>query len=270
MNTAMTATNQLFSWKRVTALLRQEFAVEGRKMGLLLLAIYLLFTFILCSVNWTSRGMKTLSVDPMMVFLFIAIIASMGFSGLLSKGKRTAYLPLPASNVEKFTVNAMVYVIGGIVAVLACICLADLTRMALFSFKQGDDFLVPGLTALSDTAVKWVDPNSYTSACLPKFLLNCLWYASVFMLGSILWPKHSIVKTAIVMALYWIITIFGNLFFIPYDLMTQDTTGLPEVQMEEAIKNAMRIEDTIVIILCWLGGWFLFKKKDVISRKWWK
>ena len=270
MITAMNATNQTFNWNRLTSIVSKDKAVNWRKLGLTLLVMYLFFAFTLISNNWSSRGMKTLALDPMIVFLFISIIASMGFSGLVTKGKRIGYLALPASTAEKFVFNAVVYVIGGIVAVIACIYLADLTRFAILSFKQGDDFIVSGITAFADTTIKWVDMSATNYlTCLPKFLLNCLWYASMFMLGSILWPKRSFLKTAIVVFAYWMFMAYMKTHFVWSNGMTSEAVGNDLVSRAERLDQILLILDCVTVIVCWLVGWYQFKGKDVISPKWW-
>lgn len=262
MSTAMSTTNQTFNWKRFSNALRKELSENKVTLLLSLLAIFLYFAFTLTIDNMLSRGMKDLSLDPMIIFFFIGIFASMGFRGLLSKGKRTDYLAMPVSNAEKFTVNALIYVIGGIVAVIACIYLADLARMAILWHKRDETFLVFGLSAFANVTTKWVDTTGEFLPCLPKFLLNCLWYSSVFMLGSIVWPKRSLLKTGTVVICYFML-VFVMLTLIHIN---------DDAELEEAISQFDKVEisiDCVVIALCWVGGWFLFKGKDVITRKWW-
>lgn len=270
MKTAMSAINQTFSWSRFVRVVNKEFTMNGRTLGLTLAAIYLFFAFWLTATNVATRGMKGLDLDPMVLFLLIAIIASMGFNGLRSKGKRADYLAMPASTAEKFTYNAMFYVIGGVLAVVACIYLADLTRIAVLWFKRGDDFLVPGPTAFAETVVKWVDMDGNAASCLPEFLLNCLWYASMFMLGSILWPKNTFLKTALLVLAYWVIMAYMHEKIVYSNAMTSDGVMRDIKFGVERFKQFMLIVDCITIIVCWVGGWYLFKKKDVISLKWWK
>ena len=136
-------------------------------------------------------------------------------------------------------------------------------------FKKGDDFLVPGPTAFAETVVKWVDMDGTAATCLPEFLLNCLWYASVFMQGSILWPKNTFIKTALLVLAYWVVMAYTHDHFIWSNHMSNAAV----IEMEDKaakLDQFWLIMDCITIIVCWVGGWYLFKKKDVISRKWWK
>ena len=266
MTTAMSTVNQIFNWNRFKATVRKEIALNGRKLGLSILVIYLFYAVLLFGINLSNHGMKNFDIGPLFAFMIIGLFASMGFSELTTKSQRSDYLTMPASTAEKFIVNTLIYVIGGIVAVIACICLADLTRIALLWSRAGDDFLVPGFTALFDIAAKWVYPFFNDKAFFPQFLLNCLWYASVFMLGSILWPKRSFLKMMIVVFVYWII-----MRFFLVDLMWNDSIMQADIRYGIDGYGLIMISiDCIAIILCWVGGWLLFKKKDVITRKFWK
>lgn len=257
-------TNQIFDWSRFTATLRKDWAGNGRLILLLLAGIYLFFTIYLIGGNLESRGMEGNSISPTVTFLAMSLIASLGFSGLINKGKRTDYLTTSSSMTEKFAANALIYVIGDIVAVLVCLGLADVTRMAVLWFFRDDSLLVSGPTAFANTAIRYVDMWQYGDfwSCLPKYLFNCLWYVSLFMLGSILWPKNSFSKTLIAMLVYWIIMGLIELYFSNFNFFF--------FAEHEEFMQFERCIDGIVIILCWVGGWYLFKRKNIISLKWWK
>lgn len=259
MTTAMTTKNQIFDFGRFTVALRKEWAENKRLMLLVILGIYLLFSFSMIVNNFMSHGMGNNAADPVFTFFFMGIISSLGFAGLTNKGKRMNYLSTPSSTVEKFIANALIFVIGGIVAVCVCIGLADLTRIAVLWFFKSDDLLISSPTAFADTVIKWVDTRGDFWPCLPKFMLNCLWWVSVFMLGSILWPKHSLLKTGLAVIVYFILTVF--LVWLNKDAPTFDKAF-------ESYNQIMPYIDSIIIILCWVVGWILFKGKDVISKKW--
>ena len=262
----MSATNQIFNWNRFKSTVRKDLAANGRKLGLGILVIYLFYAIALFGTNLISRGMKNLDFGAWPAFMLISLFASMGFSELTTKRQRSDYFTMPASTAEKFWANALIYVIGGIVAIIACISLADLTRIALLWSQAGDDFLVPGFTALSESAAQWMYPFINDSAFIPQFLLNCMWYASMFMLGSILWPRRSFLKMILVVFAYWIF-----IRFLHSKLLWSDSLMRVDMSLGiDAYGIIMISIDCIAIILCWVGGWILFKKKDVISRKWWK
>ena len=155
MSVAMNTDHQIFSWSRFTDTLRKEFVENGRTLSLVLLAIYLYFTIELVINNYYSNGLSKNVHDPVFFLLFIAIITSLGFSGLTSKSKRTDYLANSSSTVEKFTANTLIYVIGSILAITACSFLADFTRIAILWFHKSETFFVPGPTAFINTVVKW-------------------------------------------------------------------------------------------------------------------
>ena len=260
MSTVMKTVNQTFDWSRFKLAMRNALAENGRTVLLALGGIYLYYSAILISTHQLTQGGGLNAVDPAITFLFMAAIASLGFSGLTTKGKRSSYLTTPSSTTEKFTANALIYVLGGIAAVIACIYLADLTRILvawISSIKP-----LQGLTAFSNTVIKWSDPGAkYWPSLLPKFMLNGAWYVSVFMLGSILWPKRSFIKTAVAVIVYAIL-VFAVMWIVsPIDQ-----------EFDQAMNTFNKIQpylDGVIIILCWVCGWYLFKRKDIISRRWW-
>lgn len=271
MTTAMNATNQTFDWSRFKATLRKEWSRNGRKMLLVLAAIYLFLTFSFITKNLDSRGMAwSNAIDPMYVFMLIAILASLGFAGLNGKRTRMEYLTSPSSMAEKFTANTLIYVIGVIAAVCLCIGLADLTRVAVLWPFRGDSLLVTGPTTFADTVIKWVKPRGEFWSCLPKFMLNCLWYASLFMLGSILWPKNTIAKTALVMIAYWAVMAYMQDHFVWSNEMTSEAVEKDLNSKTDMLGQILLIIDSLFIILCWVAGWFLFRDKDLVTRRWLK
>ena len=259
MSTVMKTVNQTFDWSRFKLAVRNALAENGRTVLLALGGIYLYYSAILISTHQLTQGAGFNAVDPGITFLFMAAIASLGFSGLSTKCKRSSYLTTPSSTTEKFTANALIYVIGGIAAVIACIYLADLTRIVVAWIAPGK--VLQTLNAFPNTVTKWSSPSgSFCSSMLPLFMLNSVWYASVFMLGSILWPKRSFLKTVVAIIVYAILVFAVMWIFTPRDQEFD--------QAMDAYHEIVPYLDSAIIILCWVGGWFLFKRKDIISRRW--
>ena len=194
----MNTTNQIFNWSRFTKLLRKELAENWRSLAINAVAFYFVFTAFMILANYFSAGEGNNAQNPVLVFLFLGIIAALGFKQLHKKGTRISYLALPASTTEKFAVNTVVYVLGGLVLVTACMYLADFTRMAFLWHYRSESFIVFGPTAMPDTIIDYVDSTGTLGKCLPLWSLDGLFFMSLFMLGSVLWSRRSFGKTLIV------------------------------------------------------------------------
>ena len=256
-------TNQIFNWKRFMATLRMELAENGRILLLIVVGIYLFFFIELTVTNLRGRGMYDNVHDPFFFLMFIALITSLGFSKLTTKGKRTDYFSMPSSTLEKYLVNTLVYVIGGLVAVHLCSYLADATRIAVLWPRQSDSFLVPGLSAIPNTAIKWIEPGGTLSLCIPLWVAHCLFLVSMYLIGSIVCPRYSFLKTTVVYILIIIILRIGAGLISG---LSSGHLGIGDENMAwKTLHNAFPIA-----ILCWVIGGYLFKRKDVISTKRWK
>ena len=183
----------------------------------------------------------------------------------------------PVSTLEKFLVNVLIYVAGALVAYLACAHLADLTRCAALWFFRSESFFVPGpmnfLNCLTTFfALEKITPssNATMSIILP---LSIVASGGLFLMGSILWPRLSALKTLAAFFCVEIgVLVLGSLI----------TIILGECVVTEYVQKIVKVFGgmeynywsigwyVIQILLFWGLAWFLFKRKDVISLKWWK
>ena len=290
MNTAMNTVNQTFDWSRFTAALRKELVENKRAILFTLLGTFGLLTMIMILGN---LGVST-SSDPSatydslkyympqkVVYMFLSfasmIVASLAFRKLTRKTGRIEMFTSPSSTLEKFLVNALIYVVGYIVAFFICAQLADLTRIAVLWFFKNESFIVPGpvifLNVIPDavdgfgfgTAVG-VNPGKWMTVNL---FIGLLAGPGLFLLGSILWPRLSLLKTFA--AVYGIETIIGIIIMIvAMNIKDLESVGYWVMDHLEHIMIAMTIFTALQAILYWGLSWYLFKRKDVVSLKWWK
>lgn len=298
MNTTMNTTvNQTFDWSRFTAAVRKELVENKRAILFTLLGTYGLLTMIMLLGN-VSTGSETeihelleLYVPQKIIYGFLSfaimVVASLSFRKLTSKTGRIEMLTSPSSTLEKFLVNTLIYVIGYLVAFFICAQLADLTRIAVLWFFQDDYFRVPGpinfLKIIRDTVEgigigsaselegigsasavignpgKWFGINMY---------IGLLAGPGLFVLGSILWPRLSLLKTFA--AVYGIEIILGIIFMIVAINIDMETLGQWIIYHLEGFMITLTIFSIIQGIIYWGLSWYLFKHKDVISLKWWK
>ena len=288
MITTMNTVNQTFDWSRFTAALRKELVENKRAILFTLLGTYGLLTIIMILGNLSTSTHDavyeslTYCVPQKFVYMFLGlatmIVASLAFRKLTSKTGRIEMFTSPSSMLEKFLVNTLIYVIGYLVAFFICAQLADLTRIAVLWFFKDEYFIVPGPINFLNLIPDAVDGFGFGSAAeIPgepskwmtiNLIIGLLAGPGLFLLGSIVWPRLSLLKTFA--AVYGLETILGITFMIVAINLNMETVGWWIINHLEQIMIAMTIFTVFQLILYWGLSWYLFKRKDVISLKWWK
>ncbi|MBR5673454.1 MAG: hypothetical protein IKW97_03560 [Muribaculaceae bacterium] len=287
----MNTVNQTFDWSRFTAALRKELVENKRAILFTLLGTFGMLTMIMILGNIsvsTSTDASNAIKDSLenylpqkMVYAFLSfailIVASLAFRKLTSKTGRIEMFTSPSSTLEKFLVNALIYVIGYIVAFFICAQLADLTRIAALWFFRNEYFIVPGPINFLNLIPDAVDgfgfgmaspgnPNKWLAI---NIYIGLLAGPGLFLLGSILWPRLSLLKTFA--AVYGFETILGIIIMIvAFNIKDMEAVGFWVMNHLEDIMIAMTIFAVVQAILYWGLSWYLFKRKDVVSLKWWK
>lgn len=268
----MNTTNQIFSWKRYTATLRKEW-VENRTMLLLFIAATFLFYLTVFSSNtsvvvdlnghesYNYMGNFWPIVDGFSILSFI--VPSLAFRHLTRKTGRVELFSLPASTTEKFAVGVTIYVIGFVVAFAACVQLADLLRYALFNHAGAPDNL---MQTIKVAATSRFTQSSGANPSMVHSFTGWTDYAYIipfFFLGSVVWPRWSALKTFGVVCMFMFIEML--IFFF-------QTGHVSWISM--AFHHQYQVVNDAINITLMLGSlvlaWYLFKRKDIISLKWWK
>ena len=284
----MNTVNQTFDWSRFTAALRKELVENKRAILFTLLGTFGLLTIIMILGNLSTSTHDavyeslTYCVPQKFVYMFlglaIMIVASLAFRKLTSKTGRIEMFTSPSSTLEKFLVNTLIYVIGYIVAFFICTQLADLTRIAVLWFFKDEYFIVPGPINFLNLIPDAVDGFGFGSAAeIPgepskwmtiNLIIGLLAGPGLFLLGSIVWPRLSLLKTFA--AVYGIEIILGIIFMIVAINIDMETLGQWIIYHLEGFVITLTIFSIIQGIIYWGLSWYLFKHKDVISLKWWK
>lgn len=284
MNTTMNTVNQTFNWSRFTVALRKEVVENKRAILFSLLGTYALLTMIMVIGN-LSPGTAT-EIDNLLecyvpqkvVYAILSfatiVVASLSFRDLTSKTGRIELFTTPSSMPEKFLVNTIVYVFGYMVAFFICAQLADLTRFALLWPFRGEHLFVPGpinffnvvpatVTGIGSVneVARWMEPYMWIS------LLAC---PGLYLLGSVVWPRLSLLKTFA--AIYAVEFVIGILAMILIYTMgdSMESVGEWMFQHLQQFMMALTLFYALLTIVVWALAWYLFKRKDVVSLKWWK
>lgn len=289
MNTTMNTVNQIFDWSRFTAALRKEVVENSRTILFTILSVYALLSIVMILGNIIT-GMNDSSLEDIstmgygiqphytvvayILMFAITIVASFSFKKLTRKTGRIDMFTSPTSTLEKFLVNVVIYVLGFIVVFFICAQLADLTRIAALWYFH-NDIIVPGPINFLPTLTQAYNfgPMNELMGMSKIFTLGVLANAGLFLLGSVLWPRLSFLKTFA--AVYAIEIVVGFLFVVGAFIIGNDNAISFTRWIANAVENGtfkIILIGLIIaqLILYWGLAWYLFKRKDVISLKWWK
>lgn len=276
----MNTVNQTFDWNRFTAALRKELVESKRGILITLLSIYGLLTMVMIIRNLIF-GSEPIGINYTLLLSFIFtltvwISASLAFRKLTKKNGRVDLFTSPSSTLEKFLVNALIYVLGFIVAFFVCAQLADLTRIAALWYFH-NDINVPGpinfLNILSSPISFGGDVPISSPTLTVIFPIIVIASGGLFLMGSVLWPRLSVLKTFA--ALYGVeiaVIILGIVFtaIVGNSVVTEYVKKFVRIFTGSEISYWTIGWYVIQILLFWGLAWYLFKRKDVVSLKWWK
>ena len=289
MTITMNTVNQTFNWSRFTAALRKEVVENKRAILFTLLGTYGLLTMIMILGNWSCsanpkelESVQSMYIPQKVVWFFLSfagiIIASLAFRKLTTKTGRIEMFTSPSSMAEKFLVNSLIYVIGYIVAFFICAQLADLTRIAVLLPFKGEYFNVPGpfnfLTLIPDAVDGFgfgtAAPGNPSNWLIAYLYIGLLAGPGLYLLGSVVWPRLSLLKTFA--ATYAVETVIGIIAMIVISNMgegSMEAFGYWLLEHLEQFMTVMTFIYVLMAIVIWSLAWYLFKRKDVISLKWW-
>lgn len=204
----METTNQTFSFGRFALYMRKY--LTDNKTTLLCFAgiIFLALLFASVVVPWLTgmygagNSMKS-DMGTLMRFMFsygllfwiFSIFAgSMFYSSLSKKGVRVSELTLPASNAEKFICYFVIYCLAFNLFFVGSVFFTDAIRVWIYSGEAHAhnieiNYIGRGVAQLFETKESRV-----ISLIGILFLLGT---QSLFALGSCIWTKNSLIKTAL-------------------------------------------------------------------------
>ena len=276
----MNTVSQTFNWNRFVATLKKEVVENSRTLLFSIIAIYGILALIMIIGNITL-GANTSRPETMlrynivfMVYGFGSIIvASLAFRGLKDKKGRIEFLTSPSSTLEKYLVNVLIYVVGFIVVFPICAQLADLTRiLVLWPWSDGD---VPGPINFLNTFHNVAHQQEWWKYDSKVILEITLWLGvlaspALYLLGSVLWPKLSFLKTFaavyVIEIVIFILAMIGISIFSDMPTAAKWLKGLGQNTVMLWYTAFLAIQ----LIVYWPLSWYLFKRKDVVSLKWWK
>lgn len=273
--------NQIFDWSRFVLALRKEVFENKRLLLLGALGLYGLLVMVMVTGNLMNQSgfdaespMAAKFVVFVIYFIAAGVIASLMFRQMRTKMGRVEFFTSPSSTLEKFLVNVTVYALGFFVAFIVCAQLADITRWCVMNVlnTQYKDFVIPGLINFANIGHFNYGIDLFETSDLVWIEL-AIWFGlianlGVFALGSTIWPRLSFLKTFGVLCAIRMGFNFILLILLPnVDLSVVDTLiGDDPINMV----ITLAVINLLFSITFWTLAWISFKRKDVVSLKWWK
>lgn len=146
----------------------------------------------------------------------VAINSAMMFSSMNTKPKRTAYLTIPATHLEKFVVNTFEVTVALAIQALAGFFLADAVRIYLLQpmFSLPADYDQWIMTLMIKMLAGKTVSIDHGGIAVSTTLLFFLWMQSFFVAGSALWRRYPGQRT-IAVGIIMVITIIGIFDLVP-------------------------------------------------------
>lgn len=274
-----------FSMSRFVDLCRKEM-VESWKTNIL--RIVMIYGLFVVAFVWNGyfqyeepsrfTGVRN-GVDPMWTFELIVFLWAIVIMGLLSasfimermksKTSRIAMLMTPATMFEKFFSRWLVFTFGFLIVFLIAFILADWTRVLIYSISYPELKNVIASVPLCHLVGGGNNVDYWTAFETPQlFVLGISVYCyiqSVFVLGSVIWPKNAYIKTFSAVIVVAVTYICIALLLIK--ILAEDKSyGFHPSISDETLVCLMTIGFFVMAVFDWVLAYFRFKESEIINR----
>lgn len=272
--------NKTFDFNRFKMVMKwdiftnKQFYIRGT-LGLALgLSLFSIFTLYVFHTNWMDEPTATITFNGVFMNTMAAntaAIAAIGFFGfaancfhnMSTKLRRTSYLMLPASNLEKYLARYFNICVGGFFLCIIAIIIADFVQF-IFSF-----IITPGFhSSLTLSVLKLTDymermPANDAIVTIFVFFSFAIFVHAFYTLGSILFRKFApLITTGIGLALlYFTVTILTKDFGICITI----NNGTGTFTYSNLIYIAIHL---ILSAICYISSYKIFTHIQVINNKW--
>ena len=276
--------NQTFSFQRFSLLVTKHWA-ENRKRYLLsivafisLIFVWFLFIMLTDDTHPLAKGLQEVTFF-FTLFLVGPLFAIQYFNELSSKTKGTNFLMVPASVLEKLLCSVLytvvLFLVVFIVAFYVVDFLAVLTANVFHPSYNGMQSNESKVLQASVTNVFNIRSGGSNPQNISFQILLIFWAVqSAALLGSIYFPKYSYIKTAISLALLFLLVAFlevkvlmsfmpdGNYHGTGFKIYADGEGKL--VQLSPWVKRFLEILLFCAFpIIFWVTTYFRLKEKEV-------
>ncbi|MDE6484154.1 MAG: hypothetical protein K2L14_02020 [Duncaniella sp.] len=263
--------NNVFSLQRFMKISRKMMRENWRELAMSLVmlegAILLMMIFgtlVTAPTETDSLDVAGFQVEggKVLFMVFGCIAGSMMFGGMSTSRQRLSVLMTPASILEKFVSRWVTYAIGYAVAFVVLFVVGDMLNFVIFKvLMHSKHFVIPFLGTLRPQCYELFHWGVYGGVYLT--------FTSLFALGSLLWPKRSLLKTFFVLVIiimtYWIIAYWAT-------SVAPEAAGGGGYVIEESLATASQINHRVfsaglvMAIIFYVLAYYRFKESEIIDR----
>lgn len=256
-----------FSLSRFNLLLKKDIMENWKSY---VLRILLIFGIIFIALSWngyfaykTSRmydpsHVFTAGVFMVSLFIFGSLSASYIMEKMKSKTDRISYLMIPATAFEKYFMRWLIYTIVFLGIYFLMFKMADCTKTFIFRI------IYPENTNIEPFSFSYITSTTFKEKdelliFIGFYILN----QSTYVLGSILWPKNSFLKTfaanIIIIFVYGIVATYSfHLFFVNKTVEVGFISDPSELWLF--------IPSIVLGVTFWIIAYYRFKESEIINR----
>lgn len=271
-----TTDSQIFSGARFLATLRRDWVMERSGWCWRILAMFGFLFVVLMGTNWLTQkiceegemgmalGLAQEIAAAFVCFCCMSIFAMLGashfYAGYSSPGSRLNQLMTPASTLEKYLSRFLICIVGVPLAFMLCWELADWANVWISRVVYGDNAgghvgVVRAYEMVSDKM------NAVTFSALGIVLTQ-----GIYLLGSTIWPKYSLIKT--MGAVCVIEFIYGMAAGYTFSLFLDAESLRPhkELEMHVLMGDAFLILMCVCTVFCFVTAYFRMREDEIIQR----
>ena len=259
--------NNTFSLSRIWMLAKWDVGTNWKVYAWRYFGLYLgylalmMFNYVAVGDSADPENISSIAFFTTIVFMILFFRqASLVMERMLTKGGRTTFLTLPASNLEKFVWRAIFMSVFFVVMGFVTFALADLTRyLVLFVCGQGDAPFI-----FSHYFLSWLGYVLFDKSVFAIQGVDFWWDESIrafgahfifslFLLGGCAWRQWAGLKVLVgVLLIYW---------GIPELLEHFAPKGLSAIYFHAEWVDGMFL---VLTILCWWLAYRLFRRSQIV------
>lgn len=262
-----------FSISRFWLLLKKDF-VENKTalvIGSFALFAAMSLLMIILSIFIDSPDKGGCIIGYVLEYLFgigCAISVSLSFSPMRTKQGRISMFTLPATTLEKYLEQIVVYIFGFAAVYAICVELGELVRCVIAPLVWGKEsigiyinhFAVLGTMKDAFNDIHLVEMGITGSKIFTICVLGVIADLGIFTLGAVLWPKFSFIKT------YAATYVIGIVFFIAF-IVVASVVDITEPMIETLVSELLIVIivlQVLIAVAAFVAGYYLLKRKNVI------
>lgn len=199
--------------------------------------------------------------DTIIFFMFafpitMALGASFAFESMASKRKKIAFLMTPATTLEKYITQFVIYTFGIAVLFFVSCFIAELVRYLVFSA------IYPGYGIIQMISVDDIlDFIRHRPMPIFTYLMGTTLASALFFLGSAIWPRLSFIKTFGVLSAIFFSNLFLGMAIYSFPCIFESALG-----EEDLIFNFVNSTFIIISIFCFTMAYFRLRESEIIQR----